>query len=93
MKKLYKEKNNGFKIHESQYTCLHCCLKSTCNAWLMGSHESIYELLGTYMKEGKRYSLALTAQLACWGGKCLDYLSFLGKTSRALSGKVEVTGL
>lgn len=30
----------------------------------MGSHESIYELLGTYIMESERYSLALKAQLA-----------------------------
>lgn len=29
----------------------------------MGSHESIYELLGTYMKESERYSLALITEL------------------------------
>lgn len=29
------------------------------NGWIMRSHESIYGLLGTYMKESERYSLAL----------------------------------
>lgn len=42
-KKLNKEWNSAFKIPTTLYTCLRCCVKSTCNAWLMGSHESIYE--------------------------------------------------
>lgn len=35
----------------------------------MRSHESIYGLLGTYMKESERYSLALITQPGREGGE------------------------
>lgn len=51
------------------HTCLYCCVKSSRNRWIMGSHESIYELLGTYMKESERYSLAPITELGEGGKK------------------------
>lgn len=77
------------------HTRLYCCVKSSRNRWITGSHESIYELLGTYMKE--RYSLAPITELGERGKKKtkkkrLDSMSFPRKTSRTSSGKVQVTG-
>ena len=67
--------------------------------WLMESRESIYELLGTSMKVELR-GTAWLLQLSLLVGKekkkkrknRLDSTSFPRKTSRTLSGKVQVTG-
>lgn len=63
----------------------------------MLSHESIYGLLGTYMKERERYRLAPTAQLAGKKKKTLGFHELPRKNkqqqrARALSGKEQVTG-
>lgn len=50
-------------VVSGSHTCLYCCVKSSHNRWITGSHESIYELLGTYMKESERYSLAPITEL------------------------------
>lgn len=57
----------------------------------MGSHESIYEYWELIWRRVK--GTAWLSQLSLLERKkCLDSLSFLGKTSRTLSGKAQVTG-
>lgn len=82
-------------VASGSHTYLYCCVKSSRNRWITGSHESIYELLGTYMKESERYSLAPITELGEGKKKQkkrLDSMSFPRKTSSASSGKVQVTG-
>ena len=76
------------------------CKRGSRYAWLMESRESIYELLGTSMKVELR-GTAWLLQLSLLVGKKkkkgkrknrLDSTSFPRKTSRTLSGKVQVTG-
>lgn len=81
------------------HKCLFLLCKIPSNGWIMRSHESIYGLLRTYMKESERYSLALITQPGREGGGTggrrgmwLDSVSFQRKTSRTSSGKVQVTG-
>lgn len=53
----------------------------------MASHESIYGLLGACMKEGERYSLALTSPRACWGGKMPEFFELPGKNKQDFIGE------